>query len=239
MKKIILILSAALMLTGCNGLFKPEASAMAADSDSIVLNDDEFIEEVEGGEPVSWALSAYEKELMNIDDLPESAVLQERLGSLLLYVNVEAAPDEDNPEGTYSVWVASEERVIVAKVLTTNPTAAASWDKMTGKDASGVEVPMNLIAAASSAKFASEDGCKIIVEGCPDSRNIWTYLIDLEKRTAIQLPSTEGVQDIDMEQGEIIAASYGYYDEGGRYTVNKAYSLDGKFIRQTSDPEPE
>ena len=87
MKKIILILSAALMLTGCNGLFKTEASAMAADSDSIVLNDDEFIEEVEGGEPVSWALSAYEKELMNIDDLPESAVLQERLGSLLLYVN--------------------------------------------------------------------------------------------------------------------------------------------------------
>ena len=163
MKKIILILSAALMLTGCNGLFKTEASAMAADSDSIVLNDDEFIEEVEGGEPVPWALSAYEKELMNIDDLPESAVLQERLGSLLLYVNAEAAPDEDNPEGTYSVWVASEERVIVAKVLTTNPTAAASWDKMTGKDASGVEVP----------------------------------------------------------------------------TVNKAYSLDGKFIRQTSDPEPE
>ena len=40
MKKIILILSAALMLTGCNGLFKTEASAMAADSDSIVLNDD-------------------------------------------------------------------------------------------------------------------------------------------------------------------------------------------------------
>ena len=39
MKKIILTLSAALMLTGCNGLFKTEASAMAADSDSIVLNE--------------------------------------------------------------------------------------------------------------------------------------------------------------------------------------------------------
>lgn len=239
MKKIFLILSAALLLTGCNGLFSTKTTDSAADSDSIVLNDDELLEEIEGDGSVSWALSAYEKELVNIDKLPESAVLQERLGSLLLYVNEEVAPDEDNPEGKYSVWVASEEGAIVAKVLTTNPTAAASWDKMSGKEASGVEVPMNQIAAASSAKFASEDGCKIIVEGCPDARNIWTYLIDLEKRTALQLPSTEGVQDIDMETGEIIAASYGYFEEGGRYTVNKAYSLEGKFLRQTSDPEPE
>ena len=80
---------------------------------------------------------------------------------------------------------------------------------------------------------------KIVVEGCPDGRNVWTYIIDLNKRKAIQLPSTEGVQEIDMDKGEIIAASYGYYPEGGRYTVNKAYSLEGKFLRQTSDPQPE
>ena len=100
-------------------------------------------------------------------------------------------------------------------------------------------VPMHLIAVASSAQYASEDLSKIVVEGCPDGRNMWTYIIDLIKRTAIQLPSTEGVQEIDMDKGEIIAASYGYYPEGGRYTVNKAYSLEGKFLRQTSDPQPE
>ena len=48
---------------------------------------------------------------------------------------------------------------------------------------------------------------------------------------AIQLPSTEGVVSLDLEKKEIIAASYGY-DDDGRYSVNKAYSLDGKFLRK-------
>ena len=63
----------------------------------------------------------------------------------------------------------------------------------------------------------------------------------LVDRTAIQLPSTEGVQEIDMDKGEIIAASYGYYPapDYGRYTVNKAYSLEGKFLRQVGEPQPE
>ena len=36
MKKIFLTLSAALMLTGCNGLFNGKADTSASDSDSIV-----------------------------------------------------------------------------------------------------------------------------------------------------------------------------------------------------------
>ena len=109
---------------------------------------------------------------------------------------------------------------------------------MTGKNADGVEVPIHLIATASSASYASEDLSKIVVEGCPDGRNTWTYIIDLVKRTAIQLPSTEGVQEIDIDKGEIIAASYGY-DDDGRYSVKKAYSLEGKFLRRVGDKERE
>ena len=154
-------------------------------------------------------------------------------------VNEEEEPSEDNLAGRYTVWVADERWETLRKVLTTNPTASAPWDQMTGKNADGVEVPIHLIATASSASYASEDLSKIVVEGCPDGRNTWTYIIDLIKHTAIQLPSTEGVQEIDMDKGEIIAASYGYYPEGGRYTVNKAYSLEGKFLRQASDPQPE
>ena len=36
---------------------------------------------------------------------------------------------------------------------------------------------------------------------------------------------------LDWEKKEIIAASYGY-DDDGRYSLNKAYSLDGKFLRK-------
>ena len=56
--------------------------------------------------------------------------------------------------------------------------------------------------------------------------------------TAIQLPSTEGVVSLDWEKKEIIAASYGY-DDDGRYSVNKAYSLDGKFLRRVGEKERE
>ena len=79
---------------------------------------------------------------------------------------------------------------------------------------------------------------KMSGEGCPDGRNIWTYIIDPYQGTAIQLPSTEGVMSLDWEKKEIVAASYGY-DDDGRYSVNKAYSLEGKFLREIGGKERE
>jgi hypothetical protein len=79
---------------------------------------------------------------------------------------------------------------------------------------------------------------KIIVEGCPDGRNIWTYIIDPYTGKAKQLPSSESVISLDTDKKEIIAASYGY-DSDGRYTVNKAYSVEGKFLRIVGDKERE
>ena len=174
-------------------------------------------------------------------ELPATAKEQDRTAQYVLYVNEDESPNEDGDPGVYSVWVADEKAGTQQKVLTTNPKAEPAWEKMSQKDADGVAVSLQQVGAASSAQFASKDGRKIVVEGCPDSRNMWTYIIDLDKRTAIQLPSTEGVQDIDMSKGEIFAASYGYYPapDYGRYTVTKAYSLDGKFLRQASEPEAE
>ncbi len=44
--------------------------------------------------------------------------------------------------------------------------------------ADAVDVPLSQIAAADKAIIVSGDDVKIIVEGCPDGRNIWTYIID-------------------------------------------------------------
>ncbi len=246
MKKIFLTLSAALMLTGCNGLFNGKADTAASDSDSIGSVADslsvEGFEEGEADGTEAQGLSIYDQQ--DFDDLsalPSSAEETDRMFNHVLYVNVEQAPSEDDPVGLYTVWVVDERWDQLRRVLTTNPTAAPAWDQMQGKNANGVEVPIHLVAVASSAQYASSDYRKIVVEGCPDGRNTWTYIIDLVDRTAIQLPSTEGVQEIDMDKGEIIAASYGYYPapDYGRYTVNKAYSLEGKFLRQVGEPQPE
>ena len=178
------------------------------------------------------------EETLNISELPKTAQLQAKKGNYELYVNVEQEANEDDITGVYSVWLADRGKNVVRRILITNPMAAPVWEEMNEKK-SGVEVPMDQIAAAERAMFASKDGKRIVVEGCPDARNIWTYIINLDTQTAMQLPGTEGVQDINLDKGEIILASYGYYEEGGRYTYQKAYSLDGKYLRQTSDPEPE
>ncbi len=239
MKKILLTLSAALILVGCNKL--SQAQALVETVDSLMNATDSIHEEGEPDGSEAMGLSPYEQQDFDLSELPSTAEEQDRMFNHVLYVNVEQEPTEDDPAGLYTVWVADERWDQLRRVLTTNPTAAPAWDQMQGKNANGVEVPIHLIAVASSAQYASEDLSKIVVEGCPDGRNTWTYIIDLVKRTAIQLPSTEGVQEIDIDKGEIIAASYGYYPapDYGRYTVNKAYSLEGKFLRQVGEPQPE
>ena len=165
--------------------------------------------------------------------MPKTAVRQEDAHfQYAVYVNVDKpASGEGEMDDVKSVWLANERSGTVIKVCVTNPKAEALWNKMSGKDADGVSVALTQIAAADKAMIAPGDVNKVIVEGCPDGRNIWTYIIDPYQGTAIQLPSTEGVMSLDWEKKEIVAASYGY-DDDGRYSVNKAYSLDGKFLRE-------
>lgn len=180
-----------------------------------------------------------EKQL-GISEMPKTAVRQENAHlQYAVYVNVDKpASGEGEMDAVRSVWLADERTGTVIKVCVTNPMAEVQWSKMSSKDADGVSVALTQIAAADKAMIAPGDVSKVIVEGCPDGRNIWTYIIDPYQGTAIQLPSTEGVVSLDWEKKEIIVASYGY-DDDGRYTVNKAYSLDGKFLRMVGGKERE
>ena len=174
-----------------------------------------------------------EIDLLDIDEMPKTAVRQP--GAYFqhaVYINVDRpSANEGEVEAICSVWLADEKAGTVIKVCVTNPMAELQWERMEGRDADAVDVPITQIAAADKAYLLPGDVSKVIVEGCPDSRNIWTYIIDPYTQTAKQLPSTEGVVNLDWEKKEIIAASYGY-DDDGRYTVNKAYSVDGKFLRR-------
>lgn len=244
MKKTILFIASVLLLTSCNKLSQAKMFAETMDSllnttDSLSGNNDYEAEEGEADDTETMGLALYEAEAIDISELPKTAEEQDRQGRLVLYVNVEQEPTEDESTGIYSVWMADEKAGKACKILTTNPTAGGLWDEMEDKNAAPTE--MHLIAAAERAFFASKDGKKVIVQGCPDGRNYWTYIIDTEKRTAKQYPSTEGVQSIDLDKGEVILASYGYYPapDYGRYTVNNAYTIDGKFLRQVGEPETE
>lgn len=181
-----------------------------------------------------------EVDLLDINEMPKTAVRQPNAHfQYAVYINVDKpASGEGEMDGVKSVWLANERSGTVVKVCVTNPMADAQWSRMSGKTADGVGVALNQIAVADKAMIAPGDVSKVIVEGCPDGRNIWTYIIDPYQGIAIQLPSTEGVVSLDWEKKEIIAASYGY-DDDGRYTVSKAYSLDGKFLRRVGEKERE
>ena len=179
--------------------------------------------------------------LLNIDDqMPETAVRQpDAPFQYAVYINEEKpASGEGEMDAVKSVWLCNERSGTVIKVCETNPMADALWSKMTDEEANAIDVPFSQIAAADKAMIAPGDVNKVIVEGCPDGRNIWTYIIDPYIGIAKQLPSSEGVVSVDWEKKEITAASYGY-DEGGRYSVKKVYSIDGQFLRRVGDKERE
>ena len=148
------------------------------------------------------------------------------------------ASAEGEMDAVKSVWLTNKRTGKVFRVCVTNPMAEAQWGKMNSDQADAVDVPLSQIAAADKAMIAPGDDVKIIVEGCPDGRNIWTYIIDPYTGTAKQLPSSEGVVSLDLDKKEIIAASYGS-DSDGRYSVKKAYSVEGKFLRIVGDKERE
>ena len=89
MKKALFILAAAaLFLTGCNGFTKTNSE------DDTTKNNNNTV--VSG-------LAQYEQKVIDIKQIPETAVLQDSNSQYALYVNLEQEPSEDDFEGTYSV----------------------------------------------------------------------------------------------------------------------------------------
>jgi hypothetical protein len=174
--------------------------------------------------------------VLDIGEMPKTAVRQPNpQPPYALYVNWENPSDNGSGwDNIYSVWLANEQAGTVIKVCVTNPMAEAQWERMRGMNSDGIDVPLTQIAAADSVMFAPGDVRKVIVQGCPDGRHVWTYIIDPYKGTALQLPSSSGVISLDPKKKEIFASSYRYEDDG-RYVVLKAYSLDGKFLREVGE----
>jgi hypothetical protein len=233
MKKILLFSIAAMLFMACGN----KTGKTVSDTDSLAV-DSINGPVVDKHSEITGSKDSTEVDLLDIDEMPKTTVRQpDAHFQHAVYVNIDKpASGEGEMDAVYSVWLADERAGTVIKVCITNPMAESQWQKMNGKDA--VDVPITQIASAEKAYIAPGNVSKVIVEGCPDGRNMWTYIIDPYKGTAKQLPSTEGVVTLEWEKKEIIAASYGY-DDDGRYSIKKAYSLEGKFLRRVGNKERE
>ncbi len=161
--------------------------------------------------------------------LPETAVLAAENADHAIYFDQSAAPSEDELAGVVSVWYKDKRTGKVCQLFSTNANAEPMWEKM--KNGCAV-VELSNIAAADKAVFIPGADHLVIIEGCPDARNIWTYIIDLKKRTAKQLQATEGLLGIDAEHRQIRLSDYRYHPEGGRYSVEKVFTYDGTFVSE-------
>lgn len=160
--------------------------------------------------------------------LPNTAVQKDENAEVILYTNLDIAPTEDSNSQT-SVWLKYKDSGKVHFLFNTNNDTKPRWEDM--KDGNGITVSAENIAAGdcSNCRLISWDSNKIFVEGCPDSRNVWSYIYDIRNQKAIQLPSTEGLLTID-EVGHLFNMSlYRYRPEGGRYSVKRSYTIDGKY----------
>ena len=161
--------------------------------------------------------------------LPETAVLAAENADHAIYFDQLAAPAEDELAGVVSVWYKDKRTNEACILFSTNANAEPVWGKM--KNGS-VAVELSNIAAADKAVFIPGADHLVIIEGCPDGRNVWTYIIDLKKRTAKQLQATEGLLGIDAECRQIRLSDYRYHPEGGRYSVEKVFTYDGTFVSE-------
>ena len=175
----------------------------------------------------AYASPRYESEFQQ--DLPETAELKDERGSMQLYVNLDVE-GEDGEENMYSFWLRDKQTGDVTWLFAANNAAEPRWNDM--KDGNGIRVSKEEIAVGevTNVRFLPWDSGKIFLEGCPDGRNIWSYLYDVEDETAIQFPSTEGLQGMDVNARVLYLGSYRYHPEGGRYSVVRGYSTDGVYM---------
>ena len=237
MKKMMLIVPIAMVMMGCTNPSTNNGKDVTEDSVTNEVAD--TIEDDEADETEEMGVAIYQQDEMDASELPKTAKLMDNRNQLALYVNEDQAPTEDEPNASYTVWLVNEETNKMQRVCKTNPTAAAPWEEMSRENSDAVEVPIHLIATAEQAYFVPGKGTNILVEGCPDGRNIWTYIINMDTHTAKMFPSNEGMNRIDFDHDEIILATYGYYSEGGRYTYLRAYSPSGHYLRNMSEKEAE
>ena len=160
--------------------------------------------------------------------IPKSAYVAAENKDVVVLLNHEDA--NDIPQ--VSLWMRYKETHKETKLLTTHPHAKRDCQKYEGS----VRIPVDSIATISKVTIISyvDEPVKLLVEGCPDYRNVESFIIPENSKDAICLPTTNGLIGIAEEEYLLIMESYEYYEEGGRYSKIDAFDRDGNLISSMS-----
>lgn len=162
--------------------------------------------------------------------IPATAKLADEDEEMAVYLNVEEKGKDIYDNDVTSVWVYWKQKDEVKKLLTTTKDNG-EWPTI---DARAKVVKPSSIHAVFEAKIQPYTDDKLMIQGCPDSRHVFSYLVDIKKNEFLLLPTTQGVLGFTSEEGYIVAQSYKYRDDpdrAGRFTVIYILSDDGKVMK--------
>ena len=166
MKKLFLYMFALMAAFGCSSKKDKNVdggSGIGVDTETIQTLEDGHNKEAILDGPDGTSTHAFtgnkdgaEIDLLDIDEMPKTAVRQPNAHfQHAVYINVDRpSANEGEVEAICSVWLADEKAGTVIKVCVTNPMAELQWERMKGRDADGVDVPITQIAAADKAYLA-------------------------------------------------------------------------------------
>lgn len=128
-----------------------------------------------------------------------------------------------------SLWLYNKSTKGSSRLLTTVKPESFWWYQSDGIN--GVDYPIDSITAIH--KIIPVDSTTLIVEGCPDNRNLFSYIIDIPNRKATYIPCNSGIVGFTSEEGLIIGQSYRYVsdpDIAGRYTYLQVFDWNGNQV---------
>ena len=149
-----------------------------------------------------------------------------------LYLSTDEPAKDEFSLPVVSLWARNKETGDVHKVMTSNPDARITCQY----DTISHIVPVDCIRAVFMARIISlpKDPLKLLIEGCPDFRNVDSFIYEEKQSTAIHLPTSGRCLGLSDEEGLIIMQSYMYYQQGCRYNVISAFDENGQLLASMS-----
>lgn len=133
-----------------------------------------------------------------------------------------------------TVWKFYKKSGDIQEVVTSHPTSNLTCQVPTGSQ--GVSVSLDSIFAINSARQFPLADSLVLVEGDPfGTGNVKSYIIDMDNRKAILLPSNYGCIGFTSEEGFPICRSYRSRNYiSPRYSVVSVYDMNGKLVKEMS-----
>lgn len=164
--------------------------------------------------------------------LPRTAKLEDYNDNYLIFLNNDKKAEYDEDSFITSLYVFDIKAKHLSKLLTTTEPKQFCWSMQVGEKSEKCNIS-DIHAIYEARLFPNAR--KVLVSGIFDMRNSLSYIINLEDKSVIFLPTNGGLVGFTMEEGYAIMQSYKYNEKldkegiplGGRHTLLSVFDENG------------